>query len=95
LARRTSVAAPEGSMFSSFLNNLALPYAKNSRFKMIHMTTFNEWHEDTQIEPSVVTAPTTTDTSPTGMQYTQDLVYQGYGTTYLDILRNAIAAAKP
>jgi len=95
LARRTNANAAEGSMFSSFLNNLALPYAKNSRFKMIHMTTFNEWHEDTQIEPSVVTAPTTTDTSPTGMQYTQDLVYQGYGTTYLDILRNAIAAAKP
>jgi len=95
LARRTNTNAAEGSMFSSFLNNLAVPYANNSRFKMIHITTFNEWHEDTQIEPSVVTAPTTTDTSPTGMQYTQGLVYQGYGTTYLDILRNAIAAARP
>jgi hypothetical protein len=41
-----------------------------------------------------VTAPTTTDTSPTGLQYTQGLVYQGYGTTYLDILRNTIAVAK-
>lgn len=95
LARRTSANAPEGSMFMSFLDDLALPYANNARYKMIHITTFNEWHEDTQLEPSVVTAPTTTDTSPTGMQYTQGLVYQGYGTTYLDILRNAIAAAKP
>jgi len=95
LARRTSAAAAEGSMFMSFLDNLALPYANNTRYKMIHITTFNEWHEDTQIEPSVITAPTTTDTSPTGTQYTQGLVYQGYGTTYLDILRNAIAAAKP
>jgi glycoprotein endo-alpha-1,2-mannosidase len=94
LARRTSAAAAEGSMFSSFLNTLALPYANDTRFKMIHITSFNEWHEDTEIEPSVVTSATTTDTSPTGMQYTQGFVYQGYGTTYLDILRNGIAAAK-
>jgi glycoprotein endo-alpha-1,2-mannosidase len=95
LARRTSANAPEGSMFDSFLKQLALPYANNSQLKMIHITTFNEWHEDTQIEPSVVTIPTATDTSPTGTQYTQGLVYQGYGTTYLDILRSEIAAAKP
>jgi glycoprotein endo-alpha-1,2-mannosidase len=94
LARRTSANAAEGSMFTSFLKDLALPYANNSQLKMIHITTFNEWHEDTQIEPSVVTGPTTTDTSPTGSQYTQGLVYQGYGTTYLDILRNEIAVAK-
>jgi glycoprotein endo-alpha-1,2-mannosidase len=94
LARRTSAAAAEGSMFAKFLNDLALPYANNSQLKMIHITSFNEWHEDTQLEPSVVTAPTSTDTSLTGSQYTQGLVYQGYGTKYLDILRNAIAVAK-
>jgi glycoprotein endo-alpha-1,2-mannosidase len=94
LARRTSATAPEGSMFMNFLDELALPYANNTRFKMIHITSFNEWHEDTEIEPSVVTVPTTTDTSPTGMQYTQGLVYQGFGTTYLDILRNEISAAQ-
>ena len=91
LARRTSATAPEGSMFANFLN-LSLPYASNSQLKMIHITSFNEWHEDTQIEPSAVTAPTTIDTSPTGLQYTQGLVYEGYGTTYLDILRSGIAA---
>jgi glycoprotein endo-alpha-1,2-mannosidase len=94
LARRTSAAAAEGSMFDNFLKDLALPYANNTQFKMVHIATFNEWHEDSQIEPSVVTGPTTTDTSATGTQYTQGLVYQGYGTTYLDILRNAIAVAK-
>lgn len=94
LARRTSATAPEGSMFAAFLNNLALPYANTTNLKMIHITTFNEWHEDTEIEPSVVTAPTTVDDSPSGTQYTQGLVYQGFGTTYLDILRDGIAAAK-
>jgi glycoprotein endo-alpha-1,2-mannosidase len=72
-----------------------LPYANNSQLKMIHITSFNEWHEDTEIEPSVVTGPTTTDTSATGSQYSQGLVYQGFGTPYLDILQNEIAAAKP
>jgi glycoprotein endo-alpha-1,2-mannosidase len=91
LARRTSATAPEGSMFMNFLANLALPYANNSRFKMIHITSFNEWHEDTELEPTVITVPTTTDTSSTGSQYTQGLVYQGYGTDYLDILRNEIS----
>jgi len=92
LARRTNPSAAEGSMFDNFFNQLAIPYAANSRLKMIHITSFNEWHEDTQIEPSVVTAPTTLDTSSTGAQYTQGLVYEGYGTTYLDIVRNAITA---
>ena len=94
LARRTSANATEGSMFTAFLRDLALPYANTSQLKMIHITTFNEWHEDTQIEPSVVTTPTASDNSPTGTQYTQGLVYQGYGTTYLDILRNEISAAQ-
>lgn len=94
LARRTSTAASEGSMFAVFLNNLAIPYANSSNLKMIHITTFNEWHEDTEIEPSVVTTPTTVDDSPSGTQYTEGLVYEGYGTTYLDILRDGIAVAK-
>src|SRR5262252_7083628 len=80
LARRTSAAASEGSMFNNFLQQLAIPYAANSKLKMIHITSFNEWLEDTAIEPSVVTAPTTLDVSPTGSEFTQGFVYQGYGT---------------
>jgi hypothetical protein len=87
LARSTSANA--------FLNELALPYANNSKLKMVHITSFNERHQDSEIEPSIVTGPTTADTSPTGAQCTQGLVYQGFGATYLDILRREIAAFKP
>jgi hypothetical protein len=69
LARRTSANA--------FLNELALPYANNSKLKMVHITSFNEWQQDSEIEPPIVTGPTDTDTSPTGAQCTQGLVYQG------------------
>lgn len=95
LARRTNPNAAEGSLFADFLQQLAFPYATNSQLKMIHITSFNEWHEDTMIEPTVVTGPTTSDTSPSGSEYTQGLIYQGYGTTYLDIVRAQVAAAKP
>jgi hypothetical protein len=95
LFRRRNCTSSGKREFCPFVNDLALPYAKNSQLQMIHITSFNEWHEDTQIEPSVVTGPTTTDTSATGSQYTQGLVYQGYGTTYLDILRNVIDVFMP
>jgi glycoprotein endo-alpha-1,2-mannosidase len=93
LARRENAGAPEGSMFSRILGEIALPHAMNSRNKMVHITSFNEWHEDTEIEPSIITTYTTGDTSPSGFQYTQGLVYEGFGTTYLDIIRNQISAA--
>jgi hypothetical protein len=93
LARRTSATAPEGSMFRSFLRDIVLPHVRTSRLKMMHITSFNEWREDTEIEPTVITAPTTQDTSASGTQYTQGLIYQGYGTTYLDIIREELANA--
>jgi hypothetical protein len=93
LARRTSATAPEGSMFRSFLRDVVLPHLRTSKLKMMHITSFNEWREDSEIEPTVITGSTTRDTSATGTQYTQGLIYQGYGTTYLDILREELANA--
>ena len=45
------------------------------------VNSFNEWHEDTQIEPAVG------DTTNVPFDHTQGLHYEGYGTRYLDILR--------
>jgi hypothetical protein len=44
------------------------------------VTSFNEWHEDTQIEPTVGALATRP------FNYTLGLEYEGYGTRYLDIL---------
>ena len=55
---------------------------------MLMISTFNEWHEDTQIEPTVATAATTDDDSGHAA-YTQGKSYPGYGNLYLDLLRQA------
>jgi hypothetical protein len=54
---------------------------------MVLVTSWNEWHEDTQIEPIKEAPPTSVDESPTSTYYTGGLSYEGYGTRYLDILR--------
>ena len=56
------------------------------------ISTFNEWHEDSQIEPTSGTAGTTNqDDSSTGYEYTQGDYYTDYGHLYLDILRQETA----
>jgi len=54
------------------------------------VSTFNEWHEDTQIEPTIVANPTTADSSGVGT-YAQGYSYSGYGNLYLDLLHSATA----
>jgi hypothetical protein len=80
-------------MFRSSLRDIVLPHLRPSRLKMMHITSLNEWREDGEIEPTVTTAPTTEDTSASGTPYTQGLIYLGYGTTYLDIIREELANA--
>ena len=51
------------------------------------VSTFNEWHEDTQIEPTIVAGPTSMDDG--SGTFAQGYSYTGYGNLYLDALRQA------
>jgi hypothetical protein len=56
------------------------------------VNSFNEWHEDTQIEPTIVAQRTNIDDS--GLQlFTEGHYYEGYSDLYLNILRSATAMA--
>jgi len=87
LSRKLTKDSNFGSLFEASLeyaNNLADSNADN----LLIVTSFNEWHEDTQIEP--VIGNTTADP----YLYTQGLEYEGYGTRYLDIL-NKMTSSGP
>jgi glycoprotein endo-alpha-1,2-mannosidase len=54
---------------------------------MILVTSWNEWSEDTAIEPAAAAPVTSADRSGSGVAYTQGYPYEGYEYRYLDILR--------
>lgn len=68
-----------------------LPHLDPRCGRIMMVTSFNEWYEDTQIEPtSGVARPSTTDDSDSGTYYTGGDRYVDYGYLYLDILRDAV-----
>jgi len=81
LSRRLSPRSPFGSLFQASLKQAMKqldPLADN----ILCINSFNEWHEDSQVEP--VKGPTPISTLPFDM--TKGLEYQAYGTLYLEIL---------
>jgi hypothetical protein len=74
----------EGSLFESMLAQATVPNIDPSAANMMMITSFNEWHEDTQIEPTNLAGPTSSDTG--GGIYAQGYNWTGYGNTYLDLL---------
>jgi hypothetical protein len=90
-ARYLSELGPsaQGSLLSAILEDAVLPYTDPSIGDLFMVNSFNEWHEDTQIEASSISGLTNTDDSPTGSDLTAGRYYGGYGNLYLDILRAA------
>mmetsp|Transcript_19502 Transcript_19502/g.55088 ORF Transcript_19502/g.55088 Transcript_19502/m.55088 type:complete len:439 (-) Transcript_19502:313-1629(-) len=81
LSRRLTAEDEEGSLFRAALSK-ATKLVDPGAQSILMINSFNEWHEDTQIEP---TSGEITD-SPSNL--TRQLEYEGYGETYLDILRD-------
>ena len=81
MSRRVDPDSPEGSLFEESLN-YAVDLTDSRTGGLLLVNSFNEWHEDSQIEP----VDGLHTYSPT--LYTMDLDYIGYGSLYLDILAN-------
>jgi glycoprotein endo-alpha-1,2-mannosidase len=83
----------DGELFERMLKDVALPHLDPNVDNLLMINSFNEWHEDTQIEPTPFHLATNLDDSGT-QAFTQGLFYEGYGTRYLDILR-AVTVPEP
>jgi glycoprotein endo-alpha-1,2-mannosidase len=85
LSRKLTAEDEFGSLFRAMIIQ-AREHVDADLGNMLMVTSWNEWHEDTQIEPVAVADSTSIDNSATGSAYTNGLPYEGYGTRYLKIL---------
>jgi len=83
----------QGSTLSEMLDRVVLPHTDPDILDLLLVNSFNEWHEDTQIEPTIISPRTNTDDTPSGTGYTAGYHYEGYGNLYLDILREGTLPA--
>jgi len=86
LSRKLTAGDEFGSLFRAMLEH-AVTLTDRESGNLFVVTSWNEWHEDTQIEPVAAAAPTSEDDSDSGEAYTAGMEYEGYGTLYLDILK--------
>ncbi len=77
----------EGDLFRALVREAAIPNLDARCGRLMMVTSFNEWYEDTQIEATAGTEETTAiDNSPSGRDYAGGDRYVDYGGLYLDIL---------
>jgi len=79
-----------GSLFASQLQH-AKELVDETTNNLLLVNSFNEWHQDTQIEPAIIVDDDKRDgtTNSNLQQYTNGVEYQGYGELYLNLLRDA------
>ena len=80
-----------GSTMQHFLDQIAAPVVE-PRLPMVFVTSWNEWNEDTAVQP-VGGTRTSRDDSPTGSEYTQGYTYGGEGNSALVAIRNFVGVA--
>jgi glycoprotein endo-alpha-1,2-mannosidase len=81
----------DASTLEEFLERIARPVL-NSQLPIVFVTSWNEWNEDTAIQP-VGGTPTDRDDSPSGTAYTQGYTYGGEGSADLNVIRNVVGVA--
>jgi hypothetical protein len=92
LSRRVTADGDPGSHFRAVFRDTALAHV-DAELPLACITSFNEWHEDTQVERTAGTgASTAMDTSASGDAYTQGFVHDDYGLNDIEIIRDATLA---
>ncbi|MEX0986094.1 MAG: glycoside hydrolase family 99-like domain-containing protein [Bacteroidales bacterium] len=89
LSRKLTENDEFGSLFKAMVDK-AVTLVDPATNNLFLVTSWNEWHEDTQIEPVTEAPATAIDNSATQQDYTYGMEYEGYGTRYLDILKEAV-----
>jgi hypothetical protein len=79
-----------GSFFARCIERIGIPWM-DPGLSMILVTSFNEWNEDTSIEPVAAAPSTSDDVSGSGF-FTQGYDYVGYGERCLEVLRDRFSA---
>lgn len=83
---------PSGGLaFSHVFDWIGLPFV-DKHLPILMITSWNEWNEDTAIEPVLSASPTSRDISGPRKSYTQGYVYSGFGKRYLEIIRDKVVA---
>jgi hypothetical protein len=78
----------EGDLFRALIRKAALPNLDERCGRLLMITSFNEWYEDSQIEATAGGAGTTAiDKSDSKSHFTGGDRYTDYGPLYLNILR--------
>jgi hypothetical protein len=89
IPREWSAGAGEGTFLAEWIARFTLPEV-DPALQMILLTSWNEWGEDTAVEPLATAPATAADVSDSGHVYTQGFAYSGYGMSYLDVFRRAV-----
>jgi len=93
LSRRLSPNAADGSLFQAALEE-ARTIVDARIGNLLLVNSFNEWHEDTQIEPCVAVEKSQSSTNlPANLTF--GLEYTGYEFLYLNMLKKETKAWKP
>jgi hypothetical protein len=91
IPRQWEPGAGDGSLLAQLFDKHAFQFLDH-RLNLMFITSWNEWNEDTGIEPLTPAPATREDQSPSRSAYTQGYAYTGHGTAYLEVVRSKVVS---